>query len=98
MLYLGLLLVTIICFLPLIPGVLGILAPAFGWLPNAEYSMSLLIGWQELFNWPTFPIATGLTLFIAFFSTLFSILFSFIILYFYGTKKNGVGLNFLYLP
>ncbi|UJF17052.1 hypothetical protein L0B53_03700 [Vibrio sp. SS-MA-C1-2] len=90
--------VAMICFLPLIPGVLGIIAPALGWLPALGLNELSLSAWTTLFNWPTLPHATFLALFIALSSTFLALVIAFLVLYFHWQKRTWRWIERLLSP
>jgi putative thiamine transport system permease protein len=71
---------VLISFLPLLPGLIGLLLSAFGYIPAInQYTLSLA-GFAQLFSWPGLSQSIGLTLFISVMSTLLTALFCFSIL------------------
>ncbi|WP_205626050.1 ABC transporter permease [Photobacterium aquae] len=70
----------LICFSPLVPGLLGIILPAFSWLPALGYNQFSPSAFELLIHWPNLAESIGLTLFTGLGSTLLAIMFSYWIL------------------
>ncbi|MDO6705462.1 ABC transporter permease [Photobacterium sp. 1_MG-2023] len=80
MLYLLFIATLILCCLPLLPGLFGILLPAFFWQPGTGFHSPDLQAVQMMLAWPGLPTSVGLTLASGILSTLMAILFTFLIL------------------
>ncbi|UJF18598.1 thiamine ABC transporter permease [Vibrio sp. SS-MA-C1-2] len=93
-----LMIIAVICFLPLIPGVIGVIAPAIGWLPALGLNEFSFAAWETLFDWPTLSHATFLALFIAFTSTLLALTIAFLVLYFHWQKRTWRWIEQLLAP
>lgn len=74
------LLTVLISFLPLVPGLMGLLLAAFGYIPAIDQYTLSITGFTQLFTWPGLSQSVVLTLFISIASTLIAALFSFAIL------------------
>jgi len=74
------LLTVLISFLPLVPGLVGLLLAAFGYIPAIDQYALSIIGFKLLFAWPGLSQSVVLTLFTSIASTLLAALFSFAIL------------------
>ncbi|NQZ92081.1 MAG: thiamine ABC transporter permease [Moritella sp.] len=74
------LLTVLISFLPLIPGLMGLLLAAFGYIPAIDQYTLSITGFKQLLAWPGLSQSVVLTLFISIASTLVAALFSFAIL------------------
>jgi len=74
------LLAVTISFLPLLPGLLGLIFAAFGYIPAIDQYTFSFNGFNELLVWPGLPQSIILTLFISIASTLLATLFCFSIL------------------
>ncbi|MCJ8348753.1 thiamine ABC transporter permease [Moritella sp.] len=74
------LLTVLISFLPLVPGLMGLLLAAFGYIPAIDQYTLSITGFKQLFAWPGLSQSVVLTLFISMVSTLVAVLFSFAIL------------------
>ncbi|NQZ52357.1 MAG: thiamine ABC transporter permease, partial [Moritella sp.] len=74
------LLTVLISFLPLVPGLMGLLLAAFGYIPAIDQYTLSITGFKQLFAWPGLSQSVVLTLFISMVSTLVAALFSFAIL------------------
>jgi len=74
------LLTVLISFLPLVPGLMGLLLAAFGYIPAIDQYALSITGFKLLFAWPGLSQSVVLTLFTSIASTLLAALFSFAIL------------------
>lgn len=74
------LLTVIISFLPLLPGLMGLVLAAFGYIPAIDQYTLSLNGFIQLFAWPGLQQSIMLTLFVSIASTLLAALFCFAIL------------------
>ncbi|PSU61740.1 ABC transporter permease [Photobacterium phosphoreum] len=73
--------ITLLLFAsPLIIGFLGMLAPAFAWLPALNMHQPSLLGWQQLFAWPDLGHSISLTLLSGLGSTLLALWWCYLIL------------------
>ncbi|MEC6796951.1 ABC transporter permease subunit [Photobacterium sp. S4TG1] len=73
--------VTLLLFAsPLIIGFLGMLAPAFAWLPALNMHRPSLLGWQQLFAWPDLGNSIALTLLSGLGSTLLALWWTYLLL------------------
>ncbi|MGF1765574.1 ABC transporter permease [Aliivibrio kagoshimensis] len=70
----------ILCFLPLLPGLGGLIVSAFGYIPAINQTHLSLSGFVDLWQWPGLMNSIGLTLFIAIGSTFFATILCFSIL------------------
>ncbi|WP_442957545.1 ABC transporter permease [Photobacterium sp. 53610] len=80
MLYLLFIASLIICCLPLVPGLVGILLPALSWLPMAGLNEPGFQAFGQAFSWPGIQSSVWLTLFTGVLSTLLALIFTFLIL------------------
>ncbi|NBI51337.1 ABC transporter permease [Photobacterium alginatilyticum] len=69
-----------LCALPFVPGVLGILIPAFSWLPPLGLTTPNLSAFDAVIQWPALTQSLWLTLFTGLGSTGLAVLFCFLIL------------------
>jgi len=69
-----------LCALPFVPGILGIIIPAFSWLPPLGLTTPNLSAFEAVLQWPAVIQSIGLTLFTGLGSTGLAILFCFLIL------------------
>lgn len=74
------LLALLLCFTPLLPGLLGLLLPAISWLPPLGYHSPDLTAFGLVNDWPGLSATIGLTLFTGLGSTLLALLFTYFIL------------------
>ena len=74
------LLTVIISFLPLLPGLVGLVLAAFGYIPAIDQYTLSFAGFDALLAWPGLDKSILLTLFVSLASTLLSALFCFAIL------------------
>jgi putative thiamine transport system permease protein len=74
------LLTVLISFLPLLPGLIGLLLAAFGYIPAIDQYALSLDGFTQLLAWPGLSQSVVLTLFVSVASTLLSALCCFAIL------------------
>ncbi|UTV29252.1 ABC transporter permease [Photobacterium atrarenae] len=82
------LLTLLLWALPFIPGVLGILIPAFSWLPVLGMTTPSLQAFTTVLYWPGLSTAIGLTLLTGLGSTLLAVLFCFLILKrYWGSRR-----------
>ncbi|MEJ2763734.1 thiamine ABC transporter permease [Photobacterium sp. MCCC 1A19761] len=82
------LLTLILCALPFVPGVLGILIPAFSWLPALGMTTPKVQAFTTVLHWPGLSAAIGLTLFTGLGSTLLAAMFCFVILKrYWGSRR-----------
>ena len=70
----------LICFLPLLPGLAGILLAAIGYNPTIDQYHFSINGFYQLVRWPGFTKSLLITLFVTIASTLLTLLISFAIL------------------
>lgn len=98
MLSIGYLLVIIICFLPLLPGMLGMLVPAFGFIPPLGLKAFTVSGFIEAFQWPGIERSLLQTLIIAVVSTLLATIMTFVILQAYWGKRSWYKIEKLLSP
>ena len=70
----------LICFLPLLPGLIGLFLSAFGFMPMLGHYHFSLAGFYQLAHWPGIFTSIEITLLITISSTLFSIILAFSIL------------------
>ena len=66
-----------LCALPFVPGVLGILIPAFSWLPPLGLTTPNLSAFDAVIQWPALTQSLWLTLFTGLGSTGLAVLFCF---------------------
>jgi putative thiamine transport system permease protein len=71
---------VIISFLPLLPGLIGLLLTAFGYIPAIDQYTLSIAGFEQLLAWPGLSQSIVLTLFIGVMSTLLATLCCFVIL------------------
>ncbi len=76
-LYLG---IIVICILPTLPGLLGVVVSAFGYVPPIGLSEFSLSGFAEVFRWSGVWQSIGLTLYTAIISSYLACLMAFAIL------------------
>lgn len=69
-----------LCLLPLLPGVVGLILSAFGYIPVLNQFNFSLSGFYALYSWPGIGHSISLTLWISLFSTLIATLITFSIL------------------
>ncbi|WP_240472742.1 hypothetical protein [Salinivibrio socompensis] len=69
-----------VCCLPLLPGLGGLLASAFAFLPALGLAEASLSGWHEVITWPGISQSLGLTLVSGLASSLLAVVLSFAIL------------------
>jgi len=69
-----------LCALPFVPGILGIIIPAFSWLPSLGLTTPNLSAFAAVAQWPGLTQSIWLTLFTGLGSTGVAILFCFLIL------------------
>ncbi|SGZ01803.1 ABC transporter permease [Moritella viscosa] len=74
------LLTVTISFLPLLPGLVGLIFAAFGYIPAIDKYTLSLDGFDELLTWPGLHQSIVLTLFVSISSTLLAAIFCFAIL------------------
>ena len=70
----------LLCFAPLLPGLLGMILPAVSWLPVLGYTDPGLDAFQQIAHWPNLSVSIGLTLFTGLGSTLLALFFTYLIL------------------
>jgi len=69
-----------ICFLPLLPGLIGLFVSALGYIPAINQYQFSLTGFNQLFDWPGLSQSITLSLFVSIGSTLMAALGCFVIL------------------
>nr|WP_128080481.1 hypothetical protein [Salinivibrio socompensis] len=69
-----------VCCLPLLPGLGGLLASAFAYLPALGLAEVSLSGWREVISWPGLSQSLWLTLVSGLASSLLAVVLSFAIL------------------
>ncbi len=74
------LLIIVVCILPTVPGLLGVVASAFGYVPPIGLSEVSLSGFQAVFAWEGVWQSMGLTLYSAVLSSYLACLMTFAIL------------------
>ncbi|WP_051303485.1 ABC transporter permease [Psychromonas aquimarina] len=80
-LFQGLLLFTVvICFMPLLPGLAGLIFAAFGYIPAINQYQFSLTGFYQLAAWPGLTASILITVFVTLCSTFLSAAFAFSIL------------------
>lgn len=90
MLRIGYIAVLLIGILPLAPGFLGMLAPAFGYIPPLQLFDLNLNAFYSVALWPSVSLSIGQTLFTAITSTTLAMLLSFsIIQAYWGSRVWG---------
>ena len=91
--------VTLLLFAsPLVIGFLGMLAPAFAWLPALNMHQPSLLGWQQLFAWPDLIDSIGLTLLSGLGSTLLALWWCYLILRRYWLSPKWQKIERLLAP
>ncbi|PWI33333.1 thiamine ABC transporter permease [Vibrio albus] len=70
----------LICFCPLLPGILGVLLPAASWLPALGYTTPDFSAFEQVIDWPNLSISVALTLFTGLGSTFIALSLSYLIL------------------
>ncbi|WP_299015431.1 thiamine ABC transporter permease [uncultured Photobacterium sp.] len=74
------LLTLLLCALPLVPGLLGIVIPAFSWLPSLGLTEPNISAFTTVSQWPGLSESVFLSLRTGFGSTLLAMLFCFLVL------------------
>ncbi|MCW8327740.1 thiamine ABC transporter permease [Photobacterium sp. SDRW27] len=74
------LLALFLCALPLAPGILGILFPAFSWIPTLGLSTPDISAFETVAHWPGIAKSIGLSLLTGIGSTILAIVFCFLVL------------------
>ncbi|MEC6898967.1 thiamine ABC transporter permease [Photobacterium piscicola] len=91
--------VTLLLFAsPLIIGFLGMLAPAFAWLPALNMHQPSLLGWQQLFAWPDLGHSIALALLSGLGSTLLALWWCYLILRRYWLSPKWQKIERLLAP
>ncbi|KDM91577.1 ABC transporter permease [Photobacterium galatheae] len=80
MLFLLFIATLVICCLPLVPGLIGILLPALSWLPMTDLTEPGFQAFGLAFAWPGIQTSVWLTLSTGVISTLMAMVFTFLIL------------------
>ncbi|MCE0494780.1 ABC transporter permease [Vibrio salinus] len=70
----------LLCFAPLIPGVIGVFLPAISWLPALGYMAPGTEAFRQIIDWPNLTESIALTLFTGFSSTLLALFLTYVIL------------------
>ena len=96
MLGIGYLLVIFICFLPLLPGVLGMVIPAFGFIPPLGLNIFTFDGFMSAISWPGVERSLLQTTMIAVVSTIIAVIMTFAILQAYWEVVHGYELKSYY--
>lgn len=76
----ALLCTVVICFIPLFPGLAGLVLMAFGYIPALNQYQFSFTGFQQLLDWPGINTSVVLTVFVSLVSTFLSAALSFSIL------------------
>ncbi len=96
--YIALLLAIIICFIPLLPALLGLLSSAFAYLPALGLNEFSLLGFRQLMLWPGLVDSILLSLFITLVSTFLATLLSFSIVQSMWQSKHWKWVETLLAP
>jgi len=72
--------VLVVCVLPMIPGVAGVLLSAFGYIPPIGLTQLSLTGFYNVFDWNGVWLSIGLTLFTSLFSSYLACFITFAVL------------------
>jgi putative thiamine transport system permease protein len=91
-------LTILVCFIPLIPALLGLLSSAFAYLPTLGLTQLSLVGFEQLLQWPGLINSILLTLFITFASTFLAAILSFAIIQSLWQSKNWKWIESLLAP
>ncbi|MBD1572982.1 thiamine ABC transporter permease [Vibrio sp. S17_S38] len=98
MLRIGYLLVLLIAIFPLLPGILGMLLPAFNYIPVLNLHSFNNNAFLQVFNWPGVWQSLTLSLFSALLSTLLALIICFSILQTYWATKTWKRIEKLLAP
>lgn len=98
MLRIAYLLVILICFFPLLPGVLGMVVPAVGYIPPLGLNIFTLDGFISALNWPGVNRALLQTVMTATVSTLIAVMMTFAILQAYWGSRAWYRIEKLLSP
>ena len=98
MLRIGYLLVILICFFPLIPGVLGMVVPAFGFIPPLDLNVFTFAGFISALNWPGVNRAILQTIMTTIVSTFIAVIMTFAIVQAYWGRRSWYRIEKLLSP
>nr|WP_244875231.1 thiamine ABC transporter permease [Vibrio litoralis] len=98
MLSIGYLLVILICFFPLLPGVLGMVIPAFGIIPPLDLNIFTLDGFMSAISWPGVERSLLQTTMTAVVSTVIAVIMTFAILQAYWGSRSWQRIEKLLSP
>ncbi len=90
---------TLLLFVsPLIIGFIGMLAPAFAWIPALNMHQPSFLGWQQLSTWPDLSHSIGLTLLSGLGSTTLALWWCYLILRRYWLSTQWQQIERLLAP
>ncbi|MGR5062247.1 ABC transporter permease [Photobacterium sp. DNB22_13_2] len=88
MIHLFFIVTVLLCFLPLLPGIIGLILPSLSWLPTLGFESVNLNAFAEVLTWPNLTTSIGLSLFSGLGSTALALYFTYIILkQYWGTTR-----------
>lgn len=96
--YLLVILAILVCFIPLIPALLGLFSSAFAYLPALGLTQFSLLGFKQLLQWPGLIDSILLTLLITFASTFLAAMLSFSIIQSMWQSKSWKWIESLLAP
>ncbi|MGF1737707.1 ABC transporter permease [Photobacterium satsumensis] len=88
MIHLFFIVALLLCFLPLLPGIIGLVLPALSWLPTLGFENVTLSAFTTVATWPNLTTSIGLSLLSGLGSTALALYFTYAILKrYWGTHR-----------
>ena len=88
MIHLFFIFALILCFLPLLPGIIGLLLPSLSWIPTLGFNNVSISAFNDVATWPNLTASIGLSLFTGLGSTVLALFFTYSILKrYWGTAR-----------
>lgn len=80
MIHLLFIVALVLCFLPLLPGMIGLLLPSISWIPTLGFDGVSLTALHAVATWPNLTVSIALSLLTGLGSTVLALFFTYIIL------------------
>ncbi|PSU34279.1 ABC transporter permease [Photobacterium lutimaris] len=88
MIHLFFIVAVLLCFLPLLPGIIGLSLSSLSWLPTLGFESVNLNAFSEVVTWPNLTTSIGLSLLSGLGSTALALYFTYVILKrYWGTNR-----------